>query len=137
MSKRARQVTLMSAWSKQARLEPEQVSEDSDDGNSLPAGAEVGSYSEQSSHPPDKEASSPEAEQSHVQCTAQCCSNDEEAFQPVDKPTLSGLSFNQRNFQSRWYNDYPWLSVRATIKKVFCLYCRYCSNYGFIALNSL
>ncbi len=70
-----------------------------------------------------------------MECVAQCCINNEEAFQPVDKQTLSGLSFNQRNFQSKWYKDYPWLSVCATVKKVFCLYCRYGSSHGLLAFS--
>ena len=55
-------------------------------------------------------------EQSSQQCIAQCCSTDEEAFQPIDKPTLSGLSFNQEKF--------PIVVVQrlATLGSVFALH---------------
>ena len=126
MSKR--QVTLFSTWqtsqSKQAIIEPEETNrssefEDKGDDN-ITVSPEVIAR-EQSSQSEVGASSCPE--QSSQQCIAQCCSTDEEAFQPIDKPTLSGLSFNQRNFQSKWYKDYPWLSVCTIYKKVLNVPC--------------
>ena len=105
MSKR--QVTLFSTWqtnqSKQARIEPEETSrssefEDTDDNNITMSPKIIAR--EQSSQSEVGASSCPE--QSSQQCIAQYCSTDEEAFQPIDKPTLSGLSFNQKNFQLKW-----------------------------------
>lgn len=62
---------------------------------------------------------------SEQRCTAQCCHSDVEAYQPTDSPTVSLLSVKKRNFNVRWYSIYPWLTVCATTKKVYCLYCRY------------
>ena len=122
-----RQATLFSSWQtsqcKRARIEPEESNrsspefEDAGSDDAVSPSVLQGSTSEQSSQ----------------QCSAQCCSTADEAFQPTDKPTLSGLSSKQRNFQSKWYKDYPWLSVCATYKKVFCLYCRYGSNHGLLS----
>ena len=55
-------------------------------------------------------------------CTAQCCHSDVEAYQPTHSPTVSLLSVKKRNFNVRWYSIYPWLTVRATTKKVYYLY---------------
>ena len=58
-----------------------------------------------------------------ARCTAQCCASTEKAFQPIDKRTLSILTFNKRNFQPQWYKRFPWVSVCTTVKKVYCVYC--------------
>ena len=44
-------------------------------------------------------------------CSSQCCANDEQSFQPEDKPSLQLLSAKNQKFQSSWYKWYPWLSV--------------------------
>ena len=36
-------------------------------------------------------------------CTAACCANDSECFQPVDKPTSVPLAKNGQNFVPSWY----------------------------------
>ena len=122
-----RQATLFSSWQtsqcKRARIEPEESN------RSSPEFEDAGSDDDVS--PSVLQGST--SEQSSQQRSAQCCSTADEAFQPTDKPTLSGLSSKQRNFQSKWYKDYPWLSVCATYKKVFCLYCRYGSNHGLLS----
>ena len=68
-------------------------------------------------------------------CTAACCANDSECFQPVDRPTLVPLAKNGRNFVTSWYKAYPWLSVCTTRGKVFCLYCRYTENHGLLTFS--
>ena len=59
-------------------------------------------------------------------CVALCCANMDKPFQPKDKNTLQNLA-SKRNFHPQWYKKFPWLSVCLTRKKVFCLYCRYCT----------
>jgi len=65
-------------------------------------------------------------------CTAACCANDSECFQP---PTLVPLAKNGRNFVPSWYKAYPWLSVCTTRGKGFCLYCRYTENHGLLTFS--
>ena len=76
-----------------------------------------------------------EAESVAPVCSGQCCSNEEIAFQPKDKPTLMTLAAKKRNFQPQWYKQYPWLSVCTTQKKVFCLYRRNATKHKLIAFS--
>ena len=57
-------------------------------------------------------------------CTADCCIDLTKVYQPTNKVVLESL-FNQRNFRSEWFKQYPWLTVCLTKRKVFCLPCRY------------
>ena len=59
------------------------------------------------------------------ECTRQCCSTDEMAYQPTDKAILAGLAAKKRNFQPNWYQQYSWLTICTTQQKAFCLYCRW------------
>ena len=72
------------------------------------------------------------------ECTALCCENTTQTFQPKDKNiSLLTLSYKKRNFQSKWYVSFPWLTVCTTTKKVFCLYCRYASHHNLITFSRL
>lgn len=127
-----RQATLFSSWQnrpKQARISPEGESDSdseidpststhSDDINNgtLNTAQASSSGSVENDVSPDPESSS---EHLSRQCVAHCCSTDEEAFQLVDKSTLSLLMSKKRNFQSKWYKDFPWISVCITNKRSF------------------
>ena len=69
-------------------------------------------------------------------CVALCCANMDKPFQPKDKNTLQKLA-SKRNFQPQWYKKFPWLSVCLTRKKVFCLYCRYCTRQNLITFSKM
>lgn len=61
-------------------------------------------------------------------CTALCCWNTTQSFQPKDKQILLTLLYKKRNFQSpKWYVTFPSLTVCTTTKKVLCRYCQYAS----------
>jgi len=62
-------------------------------------------------------------------CSHQCCSDETKAFHPMDKPTLQSLRIKNRNFQSSWLKEFPWISVCVSRKKAFCLYCKYAKNH--------
>ena len=63
--------------------------------------------------------------------SSQCCTSEEKAFQPNDKPTLQLLGAKGRNFQPTWYKQFPWLTVCICRMKVFCLYCRYAAKHNW------
>ena len=69
-------------------------------------------------------------------CVALCCASMDKPFQPKDKNTLQNLA-SKRNFQPQWYKKFPWLSVCLTRKKVFCLYCRYCTRQNLITFSKM
>lgn len=58
-------------------------------------------------------------------CSADCCSNYQVPYQPSSKQLLGSLSHSKRNFQYDWIKKFSWITLCLTIKKVFCLYCRY------------
>jgi hypothetical protein len=68
-------------------------------------------------------------------CSPQCCSSEEKAFQPSDKPSIQLLSSKNRSFQSSWYKKFPWLSVCIQRKKVFCFYCRYAVKRNWLTFS--
>ena len=70
-------------------------------------------------------------------CTALCCMNFDQAFQPEDKQTLQKLANKNGNFQLQWYKKFPWLSVCVARKKVFCLYCQYGTQHNLITFSKL
>ncbi len=59
------------------------------------------------------------------ECSSLCCTDDLNAFQPMDKQTLMLLSGKSRNFQPSWLKKFSWLTVCLSRKRVFCLLCRY------------
>ena len=70
-----------------------------------------------------------------VGCSSQCCTSEEKAFQPNGNIILKTLSMKQRNFQSSWYKQFPWLSVCTSRKKVFCFYCRYAARHKLLTFS--
>ena len=124
-----RQASLQSLWVKKARCEDELDS--SHDHENLIEDPEVEVNDKSQDHHMDHEgttASSPVVEQDSEDVLNVCaghCSSDEKGYQPVDRPTLDMIATEKRNFQPRWYKQFPWLTVCLTYKKVFCFYCRY------------
>ena len=70
-------------------------------------------------------------------CTAACCSNEYNPYQPSDKAILSTLSKGKRNFLSSWYKQHPWLTVCVAKKKAFCLYCRYAVKHDLLTFSKM
>ena len=73
-------------------------------------------------------------------CSAQCCIDQCNVFQPKDNLTIkslkaSGPSGKTRNFQPSWYTQFPWISVCVTRKSVFCLYCRYAEKHHWLSFS--
>lgn len=56
-------------------------------------------------------------------CSNICCSC-EEAYQPKSSVILAPLSNKGRRFLTVWYERFPWITICATRKKVFCTFCR-------------
>ena len=63
-----------------------------------------------------------------LECSAVCCSNEMEAYQPKQKAIFQQISKNGRYFTCSWYEKYSWITLCLTKKKVFC-YCRYCHKF--------
>ena len=57
-----------------------------------------------------------------LECSAVCCSNEMEVYQPKQKAIFQQISKNGRYFTCSWYEKYSWITLCLT-KKVFCLYC--------------
>ena len=53
-------------------------------------------------------------------CTSTCCSDDVKPFQPTSKEILGNLTFNGRKFVAKWFEQYPWLTVCVTKRKIVC-----------------
>ena len=59
-------------------------------------------------------------------CSAQCCVDESNVFQPKDNPTIkslktSGPAGKTRNFQLLWYSQFPWISVCESQKSILSL----------------
>ena len=65
-----------------------------------------------------------------LECSAVCCSNEMEAYQPKHKAIFQQISKNGRYFACSWYEKYSWITLCLTKKNVFCLYCRYCHKHN-------
>ena len=48
---------------------------------------------------------------------------------------MKTLSMKQRNFQSSWYKQFPWLGVCTSRKKVFSFYCRYAARHKLLTFS--
>ena len=57
-------------------------------------------------------------------CSNICCSCEGEAYQPKNDVILESLSNKGRRFLPAWYERFPWITICATRKKVFCTFCR-------------
>ena len=68
-------------------------------------------------------------------CDGICCSSNLKPYQPSSQNVLKTLARGGRNFTSRWFKQYPWLTVCKTTKKVYCFYCRYISNLGLLTFS--
>ena len=69
--------------------------------------------------------SSDSASTSRSVCTLVCCSDEAlKPFQPTSREILVSLILNGRNFVAKWFEQYPWLTVCLTKRKVFCFECR-------------
>ena len=47
-------------------------------------------------------------------CTALCCMDSKETYQPTNKQDLFQLSQKERNFQPQWYKQFPWITILTT-----------------------
>lgn len=68
-------------------------------------------------------------------CQSSCCSNVKEPYQPKDSKMLCYLASCKRNFMPNWYQNYPWLSVCVTRRKVFCFYCRFAKKQNMLTFS--
>ena len=57
-------------------------------------------------------------------CGNICCSCEGEAYQPKNDVILASLTNKGRKFLPVWYERFPWITICATRKKVFCVHCR-------------
>ena len=64
-----------------------------------------------------------------MECSAVCCSNEMEVYQPKQKVIFQQISKHGRYFTCSWYEKYSWITLCLT-KKVFCLYCGYCHKHN-------
>lgn len=72
-----------------------------------------------------------------VSCTRECCSSLEKSFQPTDKVTLDSLATDKRRFQSQWYKQFPWVSICLTVRKAYCLYCRFAEKRHLLTFSKM
>ena len=63
-------------------------------------------------------------------CTSVCCSD--KALKPF-QPTSRML--NGRNFVAEWFEQYPWLTVCLTKRKIFCFECRFDSKHELLTFS--
>lgn len=128
-----RQCTLLDSWSESPKkpreesasesdIQPEQIQTEE------PSSSVVSNY--------DSEPGECSTSGGSSECTALCCRNAAQSFQPKDKQILLTLSYKKRNFQYKWYVTFPWLTV-CTTKKVLCLYCRYASQHNLITFSKM
>ena len=73
-------------------------------------------------------------------CSAQCCVDESNVFQPKDNHTIkslktSGPAGKTRNFQLSWYSQFPWISVCVNRKRVLCLYCQYAEKHHWFKFS--
>ena len=127
-----RQSTLLDSWSEPPKKPREESTSDSD---MQPEESE--SEEPSSSVVSDHESECRSTSGGSSECTALCCQNTTQSFQPKDKQILLTLSYKKRNFQSKWYVTFPWLTVCTTIKKVLCLYCRYASQHSLLTFSKM
>lgn len=73
---------------------------------------------------------------SDVLCQSSCCTDETKPYQPNDKITATSMAYKGRNFISRWYTTFPWLSLCTTTKKVFCFYCRIGQQRNTLSFSS-
>ena len=69
-------------------------------------------------------------------CTCLSCSGEaQKDFQPTSREILASLAFNGRNFVAKWFEQYPWLTVCLTKRKVFCFECTYASVHELLTFS--
>ena len=61
-------------------------------------------------------------------CSAVCCMNEMEAYQPDQKEVLLQFSKKGRHFLPSWYYKYPWITLCLKDMKVCCLDCQYANK---------
>ena len=74
-------------------------------------------------------------ESSAIACNNVCCSCEGEAYQPKSEVILASMSNKGRRFLSSWYERFPWITICATRKKVFCIYCRQAHSLKMILFS--
>ena len=67
-------------------------------------------------------------------CTHPCCT-DQKPFQPVNQVVLASIANKGRNFVVNWFQQFPWLTLCLTKKKVFCFYCRHISRHEHLTFS--
>ena len=133
-----RQCTLLETWHEPSKKSREESASDTDiqpeeNETEEPSSSVVSDH--ESDFEPDESRSS--ASGGSSECKALCCRKITQSFQPKDKQILLTLSYKKRNFQSKWYVTYPWLTVCITTKKVLCLYCRYANQHSLITFSKM
>ena len=132
-----RQSTLLYSWSKPPKKQRRESTSESDiqpeESESEEPSSSVVILSDHESEPSEPRSTS----SGSSECTALCCLNTTQSFQPKDKQILLTLSYKKRNFLSKWFVTFPWLTVCTTTKKVLCLYCRYASQHSLITFSKM
>lgn len=69
------------------------------------------------------------------ECNSVCCSDLMKPFQPQSEECLACLTSNGRKFVPKWFQQYPWLTVCSTRRKVFCYECRCISKRELLTFS--
>ena len=68
-------------------------------------------------------------------CSNICCSCEGEAYQPKNEVILASLSNKGRRFLPVWYERFPWITICATRRKIFCTYCRQARSLKMLSFS--
>ena len=71
-----------------------------------------------------------------LQCQSVCCTNECRPYQPTNKHILASMANGNRNFMSRWYDTFNWLTLCTTKRRVFCFYCRIAEQRGILSFST-
>ena len=142
-SKRRRQQRILDEWCKKRRNEDKESDETAStetpvtntehDGRSQ-TDPEVGE-SMKDSFTEDLESSTEKNTGDISACSNVCCSCEGEAYQPKNDIILASMSNKGRRFLPPWNERFPWITICATRKKVFCTYCRQARSLKMISFS--
>ena len=69
-------------------------------------------------------------------CQSACCSDESRPYQPTNKHTLASMANCNRNFMSRWYDAFSWLTLCTAKGRAFCFYCRLAEQRGILLFST-
>ena len=86
----------------------------------------------------DQDLHTSEEYESATVCFSDSCKKGLSPYQPNEPSVIEGTRKQQgkktRHFCITWYSTYHWLTLCVTRAKVFCLYCRHCSNKKLLSM---